>query len=109
MKKNNDNPCGLEKRSAVNLPAGSLWSDLRAETGNGGGIEWLLLYEDDPASLMHSKRLIYVKVVILTQEGREAAESGQADILSKCELRSFETAVFARAFALAMTDWDSKH
>ena len=109
MKNNNDNPSCLEKRSAVNLPVGSLWGDLRAETGNGSGIEWLLLYEDDPLSPMHSTRLIYVKVVILTQTGREAAENSQTDILSKCELRSFETAVFTRALALAMTDWDSKH
>ncbi len=96
-------------KAAVDLPAGSLWSDLRAETGSGNGIEWLMLYEDDPVTIMPSSRLLYVKVVILTPEGRKYAESGQGEILRKCNLRKFETAWFCRALAVAMTLWDENH
>ena len=85
-------------KTAVDLPAGSLWGDLRAETGSGNGIEWLLLYEDDPTAMLKPyARLLYVKVVILTPEGRKYAENGQAEILHKCNLRQFETAWFCRA------------
>ena len=101
--------CGLEK-TAVELPGGSLFRDLRAETGSGNGIEWLLLYENDPLALIRpSRRLLYVKVVILTPEGRKYAENGQSEILHKCNLRQFETAWFCRALAVAMTEWDSEH
>ena len=96
-------------RTAVDLPAGSLWRDLRAETGGGNGVEWLMLYEDDPTTLRPSSRLLYVKVVILTPEGRKFAESGQNEILYKCNLRQFETAWFCRALAVAMSEWDSDH
>ncbi len=99
---------GIEK-IAVDLPAGSLWRDLRAETGSGSGIEWLMLYENDPTTMLPSSRLLYVKVVILTPEGRKYAESGQAEILHKCNLRKFETAWFCRALAIAMSEWDGAH
>lgn len=94
----------------VNLPAGSLWRDLRAETGSSNGIEWLILYENDPTMIFKpSARLLYVKVVILTPEGRRYAETGQSEILHKCNLYKFETAWFCRAFAIAMSEWDSEH
>ena len=96
-------------KTAVDLPAGSLWGDLRAETGSGNGIEWLMLYEDDPLTIMPSSRLLYVKVVILTPEGRRFAETGQNEILYKCTLRKFETAWFCRALAVAMAKWDEEH
>ena len=96
-------------KAVVDLPAGSLWSDLRAETGSGNGIEWLMLYEDDPVSLRPYSRLLYVKVIILTPEGRKFAENGQAEILRKCNLREFETAWFCRALAVAMSLWDREH
>ena len=96
-------------KTAVDLPAGSLWGDLRAETGSGNGIEWLMLYEDDPLTIMPSSRLLYVKVVILTPEGRRFAETGQNEILYKCNLRKFETAWFCRALAVAMAKWDEEH
>ena len=97
-------------KTAVELPGGSLFRDLRAETGGGNGIEWLLLYENDPLVLIQpSRRLLYVKVIILTPEGRKFAESGQAEILHKCNLRKFETAWFCRALAVAMTEWDGQH
>lgn len=96
--------------NTVNLPAGSLWRDLRAETGSSNGIEWLILYEDDPTRIFKkSSNLLYVKVVILTPEGRRYAETGQWEILHKCNLYQFETAWFSRAFAIAMSEWDSEH
>lgn len=95
-------------KTTVDFPAGSLWRDLRAVTGNSNGLEWLLLYENDPITLIPSSRLLYVKVIILTPEGRKYAECGQAEILQKCNLRQFETAWFCRALAVAMTEWDSK-
>ena len=96
--------------NTVNLPAGSLWRDLRAETGSSNGIEWLILYEDDPTYIFKkSFRLLYVRVVILTPEGRRYAETGQWEILHKCNLYQFETAWFSRAFAIAMSEWDSEH
>ena len=107
MKNEIDKRGNLEK--ADHLPAGSLWRDLRFETGSGNGLEWLLLYEDDPLSIVPSSRLLYVKVVILSQAGRENAENGQSEILSKCNLRKFETATFCRALAIAMTEWDANH
>ena len=91
----------------VELPAGSLWRDLRAKAGSGNGLEWLLLYENDPLALKPFSRLLYVKVIILTAEGRKYAESGQAEILHKCNLRAFETAWFCRALAVAMAEWDN--
>ena len=99
---------GLEK-TAVELPGGSLFRDLCAETGSGNGIEWLMLYEDDPVSIRPYSRLLYVKVIILTTEGRKFAENGQAEILQKCNLRKFETGLLSRALAVAMTLWDSDH
>ena len=98
---------GIKKRT-VDLPAGSLWRDLRAETGSGNGIEWLMLYEDDPTTLRPSSRLLYVKVIILTPEGRKYAQNGQSEILHKCNLRQFETAWFCRALAIAMSEWDAR-
>ena len=98
---------GISKKT-VALPKGSLWRDLRAVTGNSNGLEWMFLYEDDPMTMTPSSRLLYVKVIILTPEGRQYAESGQAEILRKCNLRKFETAWFCRALAVAMTEWDSK-
>ena len=95
--------------SSVDLPGGPLWRDLRAETGSGNGLEWLMLYEDDPMTIMPSSRLLYVKVIILTAEGRKFAESGQVEILHKCNLRQFETAWFCRALALAMSEWDENN
>ena len=69
-----------------------------------------MLYEEDPLALIRPfRRLLYVKVIILTPEGRKQAESGQAEILRKCNLRKFETAWFCRALAVAMTEWDSKN
>ena len=97
-------------KTAVDLPAGSLWRDLRAETGSNNGVEWLLLYENDPTAILKPYAcLLYVKVIILTQEGRKYAESGQSEILHKCNLRQFETAWFCRALAIAMTEWDADH
>ena len=98
---------GISKHT-VDLPAGSLWRDLRAETGSGNGLEWLMLYEDDPTTFRPSSRLLYVKVIILTPEGRKYAQSGQAEILQKCNLRQFETAWFCRALAIAMSEWDAR-
>lgn len=110
MKNEIDNQTNDIVKNTVGLPAGSLWRDLRAETGSGDGIEWLLLYEDDPtATLKPYARLLYAKVVILTPEGRKNAESGQAEILRKCNLRKFETAWFCRALAIAMSQWDAEH
>ena len=109
MKNELDKPFGGLEKTAVELPGGSLFRDLRAETGNGNGLEWLLLYENDPLALIQpSRRLLYVKVIILTPEGRKFAESGQAEILQKCNLRQFETAWFCRALAAAMTEWDDR-
>ena len=93
----------------VELPAGSLWRDLRAKAGSGNGLEWLLLYENDPLTLKPFSRLIYVKVIILTPEGRKCAESGQMEILCKCNLQKYETAWFCRALAVAMSEWDNQH
>ena len=104
-----DKPVNDTTQSTVELPAESLLHDLRAEKGEGNGIQWLLLYEDDPVSITPHSRLIYVKVLILTPEGRKFAERGQAKILRKCNLRAFETAWFCRALAVAMTEWDNQH
>ena len=109
MKKAITNSNDIEKLS-VELPGGSLFRDLRAETGSGNGIEWLLLYENDPLALIHSSsHLLYVKLIILTPEERKYAESGQAEILRKCNIRKFETVWFCRALALAMSLWDAEH
>jgi len=107
MKTELDKNKTIEKAAAINLPAGSLWHDLRAEAGHGCGIEWLLLYEEEPLALKPSSRLLYVKVIIQTTKGREAAENGQSAILSGCKLRSFETAIFIRALTVAMSEWDA--
>lgn len=93
----------------VQLPSGSLWSDLRAEQGSGDGLQWLLLYEHDSCAVLHPDRIIYAKVLILTPEGRKKAENGQSEILMKCNLHKFETALFCKALALAMSLWDAEH
>ncbi len=104
-----DNRNNIENKTAVELPGGSLFRDLRAEAGGCDGLEWLLLYEDDPLAFVPTSRLLYVKVIILTPEGRKQAECGQSEILRKCNLRKFETAWFCRALAVAMTEWDQAH
>lgn len=96
-------------KSTVELPAESLFSDLHAVKGESHGIQWLLLYEDDPVSIKPFSRLLYVKVIILTPAGRKYAQRGQAKILRKCNLREFETAWFCRALAVAMSLWDREH
>lgn len=97
-----ENPASL-------LPKDDLWGDLRAEQGNGGGLQWLFLYEHDSSAVLHPDRLIYVKIIILTSVGRKNAENGQAAILMKCNLHKFETALFSKALALAMSSWDSNN
>ena len=42
MKNEIDNQTNDIVKSTVGLPAGALWCDLRAETGSGNGIEWLM-------------------------------------------------------------------
>ena len=105
MRKSDEN---LSIAKEILLP-GSLWRDLHAEVGSGNGIEWLLLYEKDPLTIKQRDRLLYVKVVILTEDGRKNAERGQADILRMCNLYAFETATFSRALANAMSEWDLNH
>lgn len=104
-----DKPAHDIIKSTVELPAESLLHDLRAEKGESHGIQWLLLYEDDPMSIKPFSRLLYVKVIILTPAGRKYAQRGQAKILRQCNLRQFETAWFCRALAVAMSLWDREH
>jgi|GEM_PF-6017840 len=108
MKKAIENFNAPEKK-AIQLPYGSLFADLRVEQGGDDGIEWMMLYEDDPCTIMRRTRLLYAKVIILTPEGRKKAEKGQSKILMKCNLHKFETAEFCKALAIAMSLWDAEH
>lgn len=96
-------------KAAAELPAGTLWRDLRAEIGRSNGIEWLMLFEDDPVTIRPLTRLVYAKVVILTPEGRKFAQNGQNEILRKCNLHKHDTAWICRALAVAMNLWDREH
>ena len=91
------------------LPALSLWQDVRAKIFGDDDIEWLLLYEVDPVAFIPRYRMLYIKARILTTEGRRKAQSGQYQFLCRCDLFKFETATISRALAVAMNLWDREH
>lgn len=85
------------------------FEDLHAETGECDGLEWFALYEVRHHVLHDQRRILYVKVVITSEKGRQLASLGANTLLHRCNIRGMDLIIFHRGLVLAISDWDNAH